>query len=157
MIDLSNKLVNDKKNEEALSVLKFSTELFSESFSVYLSYAMLLFNNNQIALSAQNYKQSVNLYSGSETEKENLLNSLGYEFLIGNELESAEFILKLNTELYPKSCGAYDSYASALDKNNKLDLAILMQEKAVTIATEQNDKLLPTLNETLKNLKSKKH
>lgn len=157
MIDLSNKLVNDKKNEEALSVLKFSTELFSESFSVYLSYAMLLFNNNQIALSAQNYKQSVNLYSGNETEKENLLNSLGYEFLIGNELESAEFILKLNTELYPKSCGAYDSYASALDKNNKLDLAILMQEKAVTIATEQNDKLLPTLNETLKNLKSKKH
>ena len=157
MIDLSNKLVIDKKNEEALSVLKYSTELFSESFSVYLSYAMLLFNNNQIELSAQNYKQSVKLYSGNETEKENLLNSLGYEFLISNELENAEFILKLNTELYPKSCGAYDSYASALEKNNKLDLAIIMQEKAVSIATEQNDKLLPTLNETLKNLKSKKH
>ena len=43
-----------------------------------------------------------------------------------------------------------------LDKNNKLDLAISTQEKAVELAKEQHHKLLSTLQENLYKLKIKK-
>jgi CubicO group peptidase (beta-lactamase class C family) len=155
IVGLSNVLVNDKKSKDALSVLKLGTEIFPESFSVYLSYAILLFDNNEIEMAIQNYEKSVSYYSTDEMEKENLLNSIGYGFIIENELDHAELVLKLNTELFPKSFNVYDSYASVLEKNNKMELAIFNQEKAVAIATEQKADILPVLQETLKNLKSK--
>jgi len=47
----------------------------------------------------------------------------------------------------------YDSYATAVEKNHKIDQAIQMQKKAVTIATLNNDELLETFQ---KNLEAKK-
>jgi CubicO group peptidase (beta-lactamase class C family) len=156
MIELGNKLADDNKINDGLSVLNFCKELYPNSSDIFYSYADLLSRNNDPSQAIENYRLAVTLYSTDETERESLLNSIGYQFLMTNRIDHAELVLKLNTELFPNSCNAYDSYAWALEKNNKLDLAIFNEEKAVAIATETNSPLLETLKENLKNLKSKK-
>lgn len=156
MIELGNILANDEKMEDAISVLNFCKELFPKSSSVLVSLADILLRNNNPLQATENYKEAIIFYNANEIEKESLLNNIGYQFLITNRLNDAELVLKLNTELFLTSGGAFDSYATSLEKNNKLELAIFYQEKAVSIANEQNDPLLPTLLNTLKNLKSKK-
>ncbi len=156
MVTLGDKLVNDARTEDAISVLNFCKELFPKSSVVFASCGNILLKNNNPKEAIENYKQAVTLYSTNESEKESLLNDIGYQFLIENRLDNAELVLKLNIELFPKSCNTYDSYASALEKNNKIELAILNEEKAVAMATEQNDKLLEILKENLEHLKSKK-
>ncbi len=156
MAALGNKLVEDKKLSDATSLFEFSKELFPNSSLILTSYADFLLKNNKTSEAMDNLRNAVPLYSTDEMEKESLLNNIGYQYLMKNELDYAELVLKLNTELFPKSSGAFDSYASALESNSKHELALYYQEKAVTIAKEQNDPLLPIILENLQNLQLKK-
>lgn len=65
--------------------------------------------------------------------KEVQLNSLGYTFLQGNNLDAAIEILKLNVEAYPNSFNVYDSLGEAyMVKGDKVN-AILNYEKSLEL------------------------
>ncbi|MCX6303751.1 MAG: beta-lactamase family protein [Bacteroidetes bacterium] len=154
MADLGNKLEADHRMDDAIAVLTYCKELFPKSSAIFSTYADLMLKTKNPAKSVENYRQAVILFSTDAAEQESLLNGTGYVLLVANRLDDAELVLKLNTELFPESCNTYDSYASALEKNNKINLAIEIEEKAVALATDQNDKLLEILKENLKKLKS---
>jgi CubicO group peptidase (beta-lactamase class C family) len=156
MVDLAILLESNNNLKDALSVLKFGNELFPEYWWLLITYGDFLFKNNQPEQAISIYTNAVRTFPGSEEDKIMLLGSVGSQFIDANRLIEAETVLKLNTELFPTDCNSYDNYAFILDKNNKLDLAIVMQEKAVALASEQNHSLLNTLKDNLEKLKSKK-
>ena len=79
---------------------------------------------------------------------ENEFNTLGYDLMNSNaiatltqgsipsKLKEAIAVLKLNTELFPKSWNAFDSYGEALLKNGQKDEAIIMYKKSVALNPE---------------------
>jgi CubicO group peptidase (beta-lactamase class C family) len=151
-------LVLDKKNksQHALAVSYLCNELYPDDWSTLLSLGDLQLRNNLIAEAIVNYTKAVRLYSDVEDEQITLLGAIGSQFIEANRLNDAEVVLKLNTVIFPSDCNSYDNYAFILDKNNKLELAISVQEKAVALAIEQNHKLLKPLQENLEKLKIKK-
>lgn len=156
MIDVGYRLGEKQKFKDAVLVLNFCKELFPKSAALFIIYGDLSFKMHMPDSALKHYTQAVSLFGSNDAEKESLLNSIGYQFMVSGRLNDAEELLKLNTLLFPKSCNTYDSYASVLAKNQKMDLAILNEEKAVDIAKESNDSLLPTLQENLKNLRAKR-
>ena len=56
---------------------------------------------------------------------------------------------ELNVKLYPGSANVYDSLGEAYEKTGKPDLAKVNYEKAVRIATENADPLLPVFKQNL--------
>jgi len=155
-VQLMNDLVNDKKNGDALSLMKYATELFPASPDIFTEYGKLLLAAERTEEAVSTFNQAVLLAGPTSQEKEALLNNVGYSFLVANQLDKAEFVLKLNTELFPDSGNTFDSYATALDKNHKTTQAIQMQKKAVTIGTRNKDELLETFKKNLETLESKK-
>ena len=156
MIGVGNQLAADNKIDDALKTLNYCKELYPESFSLFLSFGDLFLKINRPDDAVESYKQAVTFFSTDSVVRESLLNSIGYQFSVSNRLNDAELVLKLNTVLFPNSGNTYDSYASVLEQNNKIDLAILNEEKAVAIATETKDSLLPTFKENLERLIAKK-
>lgn len=155
-IGLAYLLVDDKKLSDALLLLKYSKELYPKSTDILTTYADFLLRNSQPIDAEVNYKMAVELYSDDLKERETLLNNVGYQFLIDNRLNDSEFALKLNTELFPNSGNTFDSYATVLEKNNKLELAISNELIAIRLATLNNDTLLSAFKQNLINLQSKK-
>lgn len=155
-IGLAYQLLEDKKLNDALLLLKYSKELFPKSASILTTYADFLLRKSQPIEAEVNYKMAVELYSDDLKEKETLLNNVGYQFLIENRLNDSEFVLKLNTELFPNSGNTFDSYATVLEKNNQLELAISNELIAIRLATLNNDTLLSTFKQNLINLQLKK-
>lgn len=86
---------------------------------------------------------------------ENAINELGYNFMQKNQIEIAEVILKSNTELFPNSANTYDSYGEALSLNGKLNQSMASYQKAVDLATRQNDPRLVDFKEGLEKIKAK--
>lgn len=64
---------------------------------------------------------------------EEQLNALGYHYLGNNDVKKAIAVLKLNTEAFPESSNAYDSYAEALVKNKDKKKAIKNYKKSVEL------------------------
>jgi tetratricopeptide (TPR) repeat protein len=64
---------------------------------------------------------------------ESSLNKAGYDLLNSKQMESAIFVFELNTKLYPNSANAWDSYAEANWKANKIDKAIEYYNKAIEL------------------------
>lgn len=157
MILLNDYLVKDKKINEAKQVLNHAVQVFPKSAAIYAEYAKILLSEHSEMQAVEYFKKAVFLNGESEQEKESLLNGIGYYYLSLNDYYAAEFVLELNTMLFATSGNVYDSYAYVLDKNNKTDQAIAMEEKAVLLATEKNDELLETFKDNLKNLKAKKN
>jgi len=158
-IDELNELVLtlDKmnKSQDALAVSYLCNELFPNDWTSVLTLGDLQLRNNLIAEAIVNYTKAVRLYSDIEDEQISLLGAIGSQFIDTNRLNDAEIVLKLNTIIFPNDCNSYDNYAFILDKNNKLELAIAVQEKAVALAKQQNHKLLKPLQENLEKLKTK--
>lgn len=73
------------------------------------------------------------------TINENVLNSLGYQFLSNDHMKIAQDILKVNMMLYPNSFNAYDSYAEACMKLGEIDLAIENYNKSLLLNPENNN------------------
>ncbi|WP_343633873.1 serine hydrolase [Fluviicola sp.] len=157
MILLSEYLVREKKMNEAKQVLNHSLQVFPRSPAIFSEYAKILLSEQSQEQATEYFKKAVSLNGESEEEKESLLNGVGYYYLGMNDYNAAEFVLKLNTELFSESGNVFDSYAYVLDQNNKINEAIEMEEKAVMLAAEKNDALLETFRENLKNLRAKKH
>ncbi|MCB0637847.1 MAG: hypothetical protein KDC54_14565 [Lewinella sp.] len=83
------------------------------------------------------------------------INSLGYEQLMEHEKPGiAEAIFSANTQLFPQSPNVYDSYAEALLMNGKVEAAIQSYQRAVDLATEQEDGNLELFQRNLANAKS---
>ena len=156
MVDLSVLLESRNNLKDALSVLKYGNELFPNYWWILITYGDFLLKSKQPDNAIISYKNAVQFLEGSQEDRISLLGSIGYQFIEAKRLNDAEIVLKLNTEIFPNDCNSYDNYAFVLDKNNKLNLAILIQEKAVALAKEQNHLLLKTLQENLEKLKAKK-
>ena len=83
------------------------------------------------------------------------INTLGYQYLTElNKPEIGLCILKSNTIHFPNSPNVFDSYGEALKINGDLTAALESYQKAVDIATENNDKNLTYYKETLQKIKN---
>ena len=64
---------------------------------------------------------------------ETKFNDAGYTMLNEKQIDEALFVLGLNTKLFPKSANAWDSFAEANWKANKIDMAIECYNKAIEL------------------------
>jgi predicted alpha/beta superfamily hydrolase len=80
---------------------------------------------------------------GFKVSAEREINSLGYNLLGSKKIDEALAAFQRNVELYPQSANTYDSLADGFEAAGKPDLAVQNVEKAVDIATQTGDPLLP--------------
>jgi predicted alpha/beta superfamily hydrolase len=80
---------------------------------------------------------------GFKVSAEQEINSLGYNLLGAKKIDEALEAFRRNVELYPQSANVYDSLADGLEAAGKLDLAVQNVQKAVDVATQTGDPLLP--------------
>jgi len=67
----------------------------------------------------------------------------------------AESIFRSNTILFPNSANAHDSYAESLMMNGDLESSLKNYQKAVDLATENEDRDLNLFKKNLESIKSK--
>lgn len=83
------------------------------------------------------------------------INTLGYQYLMElNKPEIGLCILKANTVHFPKSPNVFDSYGEALKINGDIKAAMENYQKAVDVATENNDKNLTYYKDVLQKIKN---
>jgi CubicO group peptidase (beta-lactamase class C family) len=70
---------------------------------------------------------------------ENELNELGYHFLFNEKTDKALIVFKLNTQLFPHSWNAFDSYGEALLKANNKENAVLNYERSLELNPENEN------------------
>ena len=72
---------------------------------------------------------------------ENLINQIGYQFLLAETPNPEEAIatFKVNVERYPNSANVYDSLGEAYEKTGHLDWATPLYEKAQALGKQNND------------------
>ncbi len=70
---------------------------------------------------------------------ENRINRLGYRLLGWNRIDEAKKIMLLNTELFPASANAFDSYGEALMLSGDTASAIINYEKSLELNPENNN------------------
>lgn len=119
-------LLNNKKGWESISKTSLARIYGTALKEKGIEEATVLFNN---------LKADTSQYYTSERE----LNWLGYDFLRANfegHLQLALEVFKINSILYPISFNVYDSYAEALLKSGRKDLAMLMYQKSLDINPE---------------------
>jgi tetratricopeptide (TPR) repeat protein len=86
---------------------------------------------------------------------EEKINTSGYNLLNNNQTEGALFVFRLNTELYPRSANAWDSYAEACWKAKQTDKAVEYYNKA--IALDPKGQTGENAREMLKRIAAEKH
>jgi tetratricopeptide (TPR) repeat protein len=89
---------------------------------------------------------------GFTVSAEEEVNSLGYALLGAKKIDEALAAFRRNVELHPRSANVHDSLADGLEAAGKLDLAVQNAEKAVEVATQTGDPLLPRLRKHLEHL-----
>jgi CubicO group peptidase (beta-lactamase class C family) len=78
------------------------------------------------------YIESKDDYSFSPQE----LNSLGYKYIRGDEIDNAIAVFRFNVERYPDNGNVYDSLAEAYVINGDIDLAIENYKKSLELDSE---------------------
>jgi predicted alpha/beta superfamily hydrolase len=91
---------------------------------------------------------------GFNVSAEQAINSLGYSLLGSKRIDEAITAFERNVELYPASANVYDSLADGLETEGKHDLAIQNVRKAVEVATQTGDPLLPAFRKHLESLQA---
>ncbi|HMF89285.1 MAG TPA: alpha/beta hydrolase-fold protein [Candidatus Angelobacter sp.] len=89
---------------------------------------------------------------GFKVSAEKEINSLGYALLGDKKVDDAIAAFRRNVELYPRSANVYDSLADGLEAQSKPDLALQNVQKAVDVATQTGDPLLPEFRKHLERL-----
>jgi tetratricopeptide (TPR) repeat protein len=83
------------------------------------------------------------------------INTLGYQYLMElNKPEIGLCILKSNTVHFPTSPNVFDSYAEALKINGDIEAALENYQKAVDVATENDDKNLTYYKDVFQKIKN---
>jgi predicted alpha/beta superfamily hydrolase len=99
----------------------------------------------------QHYRALSNRF-GFKVSAEQEINSLGYNLLGNKKVDEALAAFRRNVELYPQSANTYDSLADGFEAAGKPDLAVQNVEKAVDLATQTGDPLLPAFRRHLERL-----
>jgi predicted alpha/beta superfamily hydrolase len=89
---------------------------------------------------------------GFTVSVERAINSLGYALLGDKKIDEALAAFRRNVELYPQSANVYDSLADGFTAAGKPDLAAQNVQKAVEVATQTGDPLLPAFKKHLDRL-----
>ncbi len=99
-----------------------------------LPYEHLLAGDYNKALKA--YQALLKASPDDNSVSEETLNWRGYNLLEQHNTQLAADLFKINTELYPKSANAYDSYADALKANGDKKGAIANYKKSLKLNPE---------------------
>jgi len=91
----------------------------------------------------EHYKKLSAKYKYTVVPPETLINELGYRLLGDNKKDEAIAVFESNVKRYPNSANVYDSLAEGYEKSGKMDLAKPNYERAVQLATKNNDANLP--------------
>lgn len=94
-------------------------------------------------------------YSEQLRPDENVLNSMGYKYLLKNQFTEALYLLKLATELYPENSNPYDSYGEGLEQTGELKTALEMYKKAHEIAITQEEETIVVYQKNIDRVKEK--
>jgi hypothetical protein len=70
---------------------------------------------------------------------ENQINSLGYEYLYGGQINDAISLFKLNVDVFPQSWNVYDSLGEGYMKNVQYELAIEYYNKSLEINPDNSN------------------
>jgi tetratricopeptide (TPR) repeat protein len=89
---------------------------------------------------------------GYRVSAEQEINSLGYALLGAKKIDEALAAFRRNVELYPQSANGYDSLADGLEAAGKTDLAVQNVKKALEVATQTSDPLLPAFQKHMERL-----
>jgi C-terminal processing protease CtpA/Prc len=142
-------------------------ELASEAASAYRSdvreeYSKLLmelyghFDQYTAGITDDDILQGLTKCQETNLLGEGDINVLGYEYLMEhNKPKVAESIFKANTILYPNSANVFDSYAESLMLNGDMDSSIKNYQRAVELATENEDADIAAFKKNLENAKLK--
>ena len=76
------------------------------------------------------------LESGAKYFNESEFNTAGYRFLQSGKIDEAIFIFEINTQKFPKSANAFDSYAEAFMTKGNNELAIINYNKVLEFDSE---------------------
>jgi predicted alpha/beta superfamily hydrolase len=90
----------------------------------------------------QHYQKLSERYGYRIVPPENMLNNVGYQLMGAKKLDDAIAAFKLNVELYPGSANVYDSLGEGLEAAGKFDSATQNFQKAIEMATKNNDAAL---------------
>jgi len=89
---------------------------------------------------------------GFKISSEQGINTLGYRLLGAKKIDEAMAAFQRNVELYPQSANVYDSLADGLEASGQPQLAMQNVQKAVDVATQTGDRLLPDFKKHLERM-----
>jgi len=89
---------------------------------------------------------------GFQVSAEQEINGLGYHLLGDKNIAEAMAAFERNVALYPRSANVYDSLADCLEAAGKPDLAMQNAQKAVEVAAQSGDPLLPAFKKHVERL-----
>jgi uncharacterized protein len=89
---------------------------------------------------------------GFTVSAEQGINALGYALLRDKKVDEAVAVFRRNVELYPQSANGYDSLADGFEAVGKTDIAVQNVQKAIEVATQTSDPLLPAFKKHLDRL-----
>ena len=108
------------------------TIIFNKAQEGY-TISMELFSEGKIAAGCEAIYKDKDSHIKHIDGLENMLNTMGYNYLNKNDVENALQILKLNTKLFPESSNTYDSYGEALLKKGNKEEAIKNYKKSIEL------------------------
>ena len=94
-------------------------------------------------------------YTAQLKPDEDVLNSMGYNYLSKQQYTEALYLLKLATQLYPENSNPYDSYGEGLEQTGELKTALKMYKKAYTIASAQQEEDILIYQQNMDRVKDK--
>ncbi|MBU8892153.1 MAG: serine hydrolase [Bacteroidales bacterium] len=97
------------------------------------TYLKTIIENEGIETATRTYRELKENQTDAYDFEEYQLNMLGYSYLREKEIEKAIAVFKINTEAFPNSANAFDSYGEALMKNNEKEKAITSYKKSVEL------------------------
>lgn len=89
--------------------------------------------DGDVAWAREVYQNTLKQYPDWKFFSENDLNGAGYQLLSSQKTQAALDVFKWNTELFPQSANAWDSYSETCELMGKSDLAIAASEKCLEL------------------------
>ena len=94
-------------------------------------------------------------YTAQLKPDEDILNSMGYNYLSKQQYTEALYLLKLATQLYSENSNPYDSYGEGLEQKGELKTALKMYKKAYKIASVQQEENILIYEKNINRVKGK--